>query len=67
MRLQAKEHQGCRQPPEARREAGNRLSLGALEGTIPAHTDLALLASRTVRDSVAVILSNPPPRVCGAL
>ena len=66
MSPQAKELQGWldgRQPPNARREAWNRLSLRASGGNqLCQHLAFELLASRTVRKHVSVVLSPPAPR-----
>ena len=60
VRPQAKAQQGCQPPPDARREAGNRIGASGENHPCP-HPDLA---SRTARESVSVILTAP---VCGAL
>ena len=48
------------EPPEARRETWNRFSLSATRSHQPyQHLDFGLLASRTVREYTAVVLSHP--------
>ena len=57
---QAKEHQGCLQPPEAAREKEGpspRASAGAR--LCQRHPDFGPLASRTAKDEASVVVNHP--------
>ena len=64
MQLQAKE---CPDSPEAGRGAWNRLSCRDSRRNQPCqHPDLSLLASRTVRQYISVVLSRQVVEICYA-
>ena len=55
----------CRQPPEARRKARKDPPLEPSEGVRPCcHLDFRLLASRTVREYISVVLNH---LLCGVI
>lgn len=58
MQLQTRGHQGRLEPPKASKRQG-KIFPRASEGTRPCrHFDFRLLASRTVREEISVVLSQ---------